>query len=540
MAENNGESEYSKQYFEFTPETFYQDFCEMLVEEMSNIIKQSIVDTLHLKSTDEEIVQQRIWKVRNEWYEHAKMVLKNAEPKIKSFFTIPKNVLLDSDVNYKTSYIEDDIKSLEKEVASLEDQYAKKLQELNLLEATNLKLDSLEPFAKRVDEAAAKLKPIQDNIKEIKELEKCYNLYLKTKKLFDDSNSEIIWRRTRKRPASILQELAIKKHCPLPKYTVRESKEGARPSEFHCEVVIDTVVTEGFGKSKHEAKHEAASNALKKLAELNEYTPEPDETTIEPSRSERTDSHIKLSVNYIGKLNEMCIDKKVPLPIFSQISDQGTSHYKEFTFECKIASIVTQGTANAKKQAQHLAAKEMMDRLMESSHLFDSLQVYTSTPATAVLDSNVSENLESIKRPKHNFLNIKEYHHLKDIVKEKGLNIDILKEYLHKQPDEATLKEFLTFFELDYCIETLSKTPYVVVLHLNSRHHFAVIASDSNYELSVKKVLQRTFEDLDILLISSFAELWKKLYMEPVIIQLMKLQNIFDVEVKSDAQSRYG
>ncbi|KAF5272714.1 hypothetical protein FQA39_LY07741 [Lamprigera yunnana] len=307
-----------------------------------------------------------------------------------------------------------------------------------------------------------------------------------------------------KTPAMVLQELAVRKGWISPEYTIIHSKEGTHENEFHYKVIVESVVARGVGRSKQIAKHEAANNALEKLAALNIYTP--DETVLKAPRSEGINSPIKLAVNCIGSLNEICSEYKVPLPTFIQVSDVGPPHCKEFTYDCKIASICTRATSGTKKQAKQLAAKDMIERVMQAlPELLESLNASTSSRAIVDSDHEAYETYKSIKKlgkPKPNLsLKIEDYdRHLKNIVQEKGLNLDIVRGYLHKQRDETTLKELLTFLELDYCIETLQKNPYAVVLIINTDVPFTVLSTDSSYDECVKKVLRKTYEDLEILL----------------------------------------
>ncbi|KAF5272715.1 hypothetical protein FQA39_LY07742 [Lamprigera yunnana] len=306
-----------------------------------------------------------------------------------------------------------------------------------------------------------------------------------------------------KTPAMVLQELTVQKGWISPEYTIIHSKEGTHENEFHYNVIVESVLGRGVGRSKQIAKHKAANNALEKLASLNMYTP--DETVLKAPRSEGINSPIKLAVNCIGSLNEICSENKVPLPAFIQVSDVGPSHCKEFTYDCKIASIYTRATAGTKKQAKQLAAKDMIERVMQAlPELLESLNASTSSRAIVDSDHEAYETYKSIKKlgkPKPNLsLKIEDYDgHLKNIVKERGLNLDAVRGYLLKQ-DETTLKELLTLLELDYCIETLQKNPYAVVLIINTDVPFTVLSTDPSYDECVKKVLKKTYEDVEILL----------------------------------------
>ncbi|KAJ8964253.1 hypothetical protein NQ317_003556 [Molorchus minor] len=63
-----------------------------------------------------------------------------------------------------------------------------------------------------------------------------------------------------------------------------------------------------------------------------------------------------------GPLKDICLENKIPDPIFTPVSDVGPPHSREFTFECSIASIKTVATGSTKKMAKQMAAKMMLER----------------------------------------------------------------------------------------------------------------------------------------------------------------------------------
>ncbi|KAF5271355.1 hypothetical protein FQA39_LY08153 [Lamprigera yunnana] len=161
-----------------------------------------------------------------------------------------------------------------------------------------------------------------------------------------------------KTPTMALQEVAAKKGWPFPEYNLIYTKEGTHLIEFHYEVKIASVIGLGVGTSKQTAKHEAARDALEELIVL--HANAPDEDLFKLKYSEVTNT---ITINYVGKLNEMCIYRKIPLPIFVEIFKPGLCYSKEFTIECQNGSACTRATAGSKKQAKQLAAKEMIESL---------------------------------------------------------------------------------------------------------------------------------------------------------------------------------
>lgn len=168
-----------------------------------------------------------------------------------------------------------------------------------------------------------------------------------------------------KTPAMVLQEFTVKHGYSPPEYILVLSKTGSHENEFHYKVNVAHICAPGFGRSKQVAKHDAATKALEILAERGLYDPQSNpaqEFNAQAHRNE-SDNPMTPSVNFIGSLKDICCENKLPPPNFIEISDVGPPHCREFTFECCLASIRTQATANTKKQAKQLAAKDMLAKI---------------------------------------------------------------------------------------------------------------------------------------------------------------------------------
>ncbi|KAF5271353.1 hypothetical protein FQA39_LY08151 [Lamprigera yunnana] len=290
-----------------------------------------------------------------------------------------------------------------------------------------------------------------------------------------------------------LQELAVKNCWQLPIYTLTHAQQGTHQNTFYYKVKVASVEEMGVGTSKQTAKQEAAQNALKKLTTSNK-------TIL------KENSYKPVVINYVAKLMEFCVKNYIASPTFIEIPMESLLHPKEFTCKCEAGSLSTKATAGSKKQAKQLAAKDMFKRLTEvSPSCFIKHNVSTSSVDNTELDSAALVAYKELKKmTKLKFdssISIENYdRHLINRVLEKGLNLNTVRGYLHKTRDEAALKELLSTLDLDYTIQQLQENPCVVVLCLNTDIPFVVIAPDSSYELSVKKALRKTFEDLDILL----------------------------------------
>lgn len=293
----------------------------------------------------------------------------------------------------------------------------------------------------------------------------------------------------------VLQELAVAKEWILPEYTIIHAKEGTHDNIFHHQVVLNGEVAIGVGRSKKEAKHRAASLLLDKLSEV------VDGNLPQASTPERK---LKL-VNAVGNLGDICLENKIPMPIFTQISDVGPPHCREFTYECQVAALVTRATSSTKKQAKHWAAKEMTDRIMnvlpELINEYEEQQLVSTA-----LNEQVKEAYNRVKseRPKPNLsLQIEDrYLHLKHIAIEKGVDNSCVETYT-LEPSMDNLKILLEKMELSYYMQTLQDRAgcNIIALSLNTDVPFSVLGMGSNSETALQDALITCFENLRILLL---------------------------------------
>lgn len=100
----------------------------------------------------------------------------------------------------------------------------------------------------------------------------------------------------------------------------------------------------GSGRSKKEAKHDAAKCILKRLNELGvSSTPEPYPDEI--VRALNIDSPYKgmLQENAVGALQELCMTHEIQVPEYKVIGDEGPPHAKQFTIMCQVSKLEESG-----------------------------------------------------------------------------------------------------------------------------------------------------------------------------------------------------
>lgn len=154
----------------------------------------------------------------------------------------------------------------------------------------------------------------------------------------------------------ILQELTVFRGLPSPEYNIMQVTLGPQEFEFRATVCVEipngeTIIAKGKGQNKKAAKHNSAHNALNIL----------ESKGVSPQNCEMS-SPTKVLVNCIGKLREICSENKLPEPDFILVSDIGPPHSRQFTYQCKLGSFLTQATEGSKKQAKQVAAEKMFER----------------------------------------------------------------------------------------------------------------------------------------------------------------------------------
>lgn len=165
-----------------------------------------------------------------------------------------------------------------------------------------------------------------------------------------------------KTPVMILQELTVHHGYSTPEYNVRGIQTGTHENEFYAEVTVRLhsgreVCAAGKASSKKKAKHDAAHKVLELLTEQG--------VTAKDYVAQH--SPVKETVNCIMTLRDICVENKLPDPLFEMVSDVGPPHCREFTYRCKLGSMVTQATEGTKKQAKQVGAQKMLDKYVQKN-----------------------------------------------------------------------------------------------------------------------------------------------------------------------------
>lgn len=313
-----------------------------------------------------------------------------------------------------------------------------------------------------------------------------------------------------KTPAMVLQEFTVKHGYSPPEYVLIASKTGTHENEFHYEVNVSndvtTVTALGFGRSKQVAKHDAASKALKILADKKLYDPNinPVQEFNAQSHRNESDSPSELPGNYIGTLRDLCAEKKLPYPEFNEISDVGPPHCREFTYECRIASIVTQSTANTKKQARQLAARDMLNKIND---IWPEIAEKHVAESNALTDRDQEAMLKYIELActldvsPNRAIKIDEFTDtFKKIMEEKNIKFEDFSKLFEKKTKEG-LDCIFSKLGVDYQIKYLQENPPIAFAVFGIETPYVVMGFGSNEEEAEKELINELYSFLEVYMV---------------------------------------
>lgn len=175
-----------------------------------------------------------------------------------------------------------------------------------------------------------------------------------------------------KSSVSVLQEYCAKSKVLPPTYEYMDEDDGS----FCCKISFMDTDALGIGRSKRDAKHNAAAVIIKKLR-LADVSQIADNCigAIPP-------------IDMVVQLRDYCVQQNMPLPTFEIVQQAGTPDAPEFTALCTIASIRRYGVSEKKKDARQKAAYEMLLAVVDDvNKLEQNMQIATL--------QNAQEDVES-------------------------------------------------------------------------------------------------------------------------------------------------
>lgn len=200
-----------------------------------------------------------------------------------------------------------------------------------------------------------------------------------------------------KTPISVLQELLSRRGI-TPQYDLIQVEGAVHEPTFRYRVSYQDKDAMGTGKSKKEAKHAAARALIDKLAGSNFH----DLTGGHlPVTQENLGNHNanggedEPTGNPIGWLQEMCMARRWPPPLYEMEMEEGLPHERQFTIACVVLKYHEVGEGKSKKIAKRQAAQKMWQRLQD--------QPVEPSQTMQLLDDDGNEEQTSLSDRSTNF-----------------------------------------------------------------------------------------------------------------------------------------
>lgn len=170
-----------------------------------------------------------------------------------------------------------------------------------------------------------------------------------------------------KTPVSLLQELYVRRGL-TPKYDLVQIEGAVHEPTFKYRVTIGEFVATGCGQSKKKAKHSAAKAILDKLKGAQDSGKAPVGQPAIPDLASKILSPYDDGIqgNPVGTLQELCMSRRWPPPVYELSHEEGLPHERMFTIHCIIEGKYTEtGAGKSKKLAKRQAANKMIQRLRD-------------------------------------------------------------------------------------------------------------------------------------------------------------------------------
>jgi len=171
-----------------------------------------------------------------------------------------------------------------------------------------------------------------------------------------------------KTPVSLLQELCVRKGI-TPKYDLVQIEGAVHEPTFKNRVTVAEFSDFGSGQSKKKAKHSAAKAILDKLLGSQAFGGALSETatdgTIVSNHVSGNSYDDGIQGNPIGTLQELCMSRRWPPPIYDLNAEEGLPHERQFTINCIVGKYKEPGAGKSKKVAKRQAAYKMLQKLKD-------------------------------------------------------------------------------------------------------------------------------------------------------------------------------
>ncbi|KFD61108.1 hypothetical protein M514_10744 [Trichuris suis] len=162
---------------------------------------------------------------------------------------------------------------------------------------------------------------------------------------------------------AILRDMCHMNSWPDPEYTTVEVFEDSYASLFTVEAKVGPICLLGTGESVKEAEENAADGILHQIKCDSQHKlrlfDNPKDNTQAGNSEAFSDP--------VSKLQDLCVKKKLPLPHYEEIAEEGDLCPKFFTISVKVLDMESIGQGCSKKQAKRNSAAAMLATLKNTT-----------------------------------------------------------------------------------------------------------------------------------------------------------------------------
>jgi len=178
----------------------------------------------------------------------------------------------------------------------------------------------------------------------------------------DQENSEAPAPQALKTPVSLLQELCMRRGIQ-PKYELMPIEGAVHEPTFVYQVHVREFKASGAGTSKKKAKHAAAKAVLDIIIHGPGHTGEDGKLMgVQDLSQVVTPYDDGIPGNPVGELQDICMKRRLPPPIYHLVSEEGSRHERNFGLQCTIGNYKQIGYGKSKKIAKRQAAHAMLQK----------------------------------------------------------------------------------------------------------------------------------------------------------------------------------
>lgn len=168
-----------------------------------------------------------------------------------------------------------------------------------------------------------------------------------------------------KNPITVINEYACQNRL-VPEYKLLQTNIVHNEKVYKYALTLNNDMTVGTGISKKKAKHVAASEMIMLILNNQNTSSKNKLKNILPNDLTNFSYEFNKVINSVGKLYDICLNRKLGKPEFKFIRESGPAHSKQYTVSCQIAKMYEEATMSTKQEAKNHSASKMLHKLLST------------------------------------------------------------------------------------------------------------------------------------------------------------------------------